>query len=161
MAHADYRPAQPADWPVIEAMCLALYAADVVGEPMDRGKIRRSLRGLAEHPDRGQVVVAEADGCVAGYAIVIWFWSNEYGGLLAVVDELWVEPGQRGRGVASGLFAWLRRQYPELVGLDLEVSPENDQALGWYQRRGFVPIRNQMLRWLPRDSNDPDQGSAE
>lgn len=161
MAHADYRPAQPADWPFIEAMCLALYAADVVGEAMDGSKIRRSLGVLADHPDRGQVIVAEAGGRLAGYAIVIWFWSNEYGGLLAVVDELWVEPGQRGRGVASGLFEWLRRQYPELVGLDLEVSPENVQARGWYQRRGFEPIRNQMLRWLPRASDDPVQESAE
>jgi len=149
MADADFRPAQASDWSQIQRMCRDLYVEDVVGETMDDGKILRTLAHLVAHPDQGQAWVVVVDGRALGYAILIWFWSNEYGGLLGVVDEIWVEPEARGLGIGSGFLKALQRSRDDLVGLDLEVSPENTHARGWYARRGFVPIRNQMLRWRP------------
>ena len=149
MSEALFRPARPADWFAIQRMCQALYVDDVVGEPMDEAKILRTLRHLTACPAQGQVWLAEAGDQAIGYAILIWFWSNEYGGQLGVIDEIWVDPPFRGRGVGSHFLHALQRSRDDLLGLDLEVSPENTEARAWYAHRGFEPIRNQMLRWRP------------
>lgn len=140
------RPYQDADLVPLQAMALALYAADVVGESMTAAKVQRSATHFQRHPDRGRILVVESAGALVGYVIVVWFWSNEYDGLIAVIDELWVEPRWRGQGIASALFARVLADHPEAIALDVEVSPENAAAQGWYQRRGFSPIRNLMMR---------------
>lgn len=146
------RACTAADLADLERMVLALYVNDVVGEPMTPVKVRRTLDALQLHPDRGRILIGEVAGAVIAYAIVIWFWSNEYGGLIGVIDELYVEAPWRGRGIGSALFDAVLEQQPELVALDLEVSPENQSAMAWYQRRGFVPTRNRTLRRLRQSS---------
>ena len=115
MADADFRPAQASDWSQIQRMCRDLYVEDVVGETMDDGKILRTLAHLVAHPDQGQAWVVVVDGRALGYAILIWFWSNEYGGLLGVVDEIWVEPEARGLGIGSGFLQALQHSRDDLV----------------------------------------------
>jgi GNAT superfamily N-acetyltransferase len=59
---------------------------------------------------------------VVGYGILANRWSNGLGGQVLHVDELYVRPGRRGRGVASdflGLIAkvfWTSRDTVELRG---------------------------------------------
>lgn len=137
-----------ADLADLERMALALYQSDVVGEPMSADKIRRTFAALQAHPDRGRILMLQMDARNVAFAIVIWFWSNEYGGLIGVIDELYVEPQWRGHGIGSAVFEAVLAQWPELVALDLEVSPENQAALDWYLRRGFRTTRNRMLRRL-------------
>jgi GNAT superfamily N-acetyltransferase len=45
----------------------------------------------------------EFDRQVVGYALLMSFWSNEYGGELCNVDELYVQPAQHGRGLSTEL----------------------------------------------------------
>ena len=80
----------------------------------------------------------EVEGRVAGYALLVAFWSNEYGGEVCCVDELYVVPGARGRGFGSALFEGIGRLWGrEPVAVALEVRPENTRALSLYRRLGF------------------------
>ncbi|MGJ8618384.1 MAG: GNAT family N-acetyltransferase, partial [Sulfitobacter sp.] len=36
-----------------------------------------------------------------GYIVITFGWSVEFGGLDAIIDELYIRPGVRGRGIAS------------------------------------------------------------
>ncbi len=125
---------------------LALYAEDSPGEPMDAGKIRRTLRTLEAHPDKGRVRLIEVDGACIGYLILIDFWSNEYGGDLLTLDELYLRPEWRGRGFGRAVIEHLVATLPQAaVGLQLEVSPQNPRAASFYRRLGFRPMRNRPL----------------
>lgn len=90
-----YRPFVPADLPELEAMVLSLYAGDAYGRPMTPDQVRRTAAELTAHPDKGRVEIIESDGIVVGYAIVVSFWSNEYGGPVAILDELLIKPAWR------------------------------------------------------------------
>lgn len=140
------RPCAAVDLPEIQQLAMALYVEDVVGEAMTPTKVARTVAEFERHPQRGRALVAESAEGVVGYAFVVWFWSNEYGGAIAVVDELYVVPAWRGRGVGSAFFERILADHPEAIALDIEVSPENERAQGWYERRGFRPTRNLMLR---------------
>jgi ribosomal protein S18 acetylase RimI-like enzyme len=65
-------------------------------------------------------------------------WSNEMGGNVAFVDELYVMPGARRRGIARGLFEFVERERLfGAVAVALEVSPGNEGAWKLYESLGF------------------------
>lgn len=134
------------DRAALEAMVLALYREDAPGRRMTRAKIARTVAELARRPHKGRIVVFRGTGGPAGYAIVIFAWSNELGGDVLVIDELYVEPGSRGRGIASRFLRHLAAGgLGPAAGLQLEVTPGNARAAAWYRRLGFRPLANTTL----------------
>lgn len=75
-----------------------------------------------------------------GYIIVSFGWSVEFGGMDGFVDELFVRPGVRGRGIASEVLHALPRALAGvgLKALHLEVNVENEGAQKLYGRAGFA-----------------------
>jgi GNAT superfamily N-acetyltransferase len=70
---------------------------------------RLALGVLRREPDLGRALVLDDGGAVRGYAFVIGFWSNELGGHVRAVDEIFIEPALRRRGHARALIAELSR----------------------------------------------------
>ncbi len=148
-----WRPATPADDEAIVAMCLALDREDPGPRPVQAAQVRRTLATLRRQPVRGRAIVLEEGGAPAGYALLVSFWSNELGGEICNVDELWVAPPARGKGTATALLRSLQSghgPWPTIpVAIELEVSPRNERARALYRALGFEPYRNTMLRWRP------------
>ena len=64
-------------------------------------------------------------------------WSQEGGGLTVWVDELYVLPEFRGRGLGSACFRELRALYPAAARFRLELAPDNLRARALYERMGY------------------------
>jgi GNAT superfamily N-acetyltransferase len=73
--------------------------------------------------------VAEDDGALAGILVL----DGEF------VDQLYVEPALTGRGIGSALLAVAKRERPQ--GLQLWVFQTNAGARRFYERHGFVAVR--------------------
>lgn len=74
-----------------------------------------------------------------GYVVITFGWSVEFGGLDAIIDELYIRPGVRGRGIASEALIALPRALAGggLRAVHLEVDKTNEKALKLYKRAGF------------------------
>lgn len=135
-------------------MMVALYVEDPSPETVTVASSLRTLARLRDEPVRGTAMVLEDDGGVAGYALLASFWSNELGGVICVVDELYVAPPHRGRGLATWFVGelaratapWVPAGFREAVALELEVTPHNARARALYERLGFAPKKNAVLR---------------
>jgi GNAT superfamily N-acetyltransferase len=57
--------------------------------------MQRTLAEFTANPIRGAVAVLEMRNKPCGYAVLVSFWSNEFGGEICAVDELFVEPEYR------------------------------------------------------------------
>jgi GNAT superfamily N-acetyltransferase len=142
----EFRPFAEQDFAELEGMILELYREDPEGEPMTREKIDRTVHELSRHPEKGSVIIFIADDAVAGYAILVFYWSNEYGGDVVFIDELYVKPRWRGQGIATRFIEHLVKQPDETTqALALEVTPGNERAYTYYQKLGFIPTRNRQL----------------
>jgi len=148
-----WRVAITADDEAVISMCLALDAHDPGQVPVTVQQISHTLTKLREEPGRGRAVVCQVESRLVGYALLISFWSNELGGEVCNIDELFIHQDHRGRGLATHLLEQLASAEPSLwfprpAALALEVSPQNERARALYERRGFSGSNLMMSRRL-------------
>ena len=142
-----WRPASPEDGEEIVSMCLALFREDPGVAPVEAEQVRETLAVFEREPERGRAVVAEVGGRVAGYALLVPYWSNEFRGEICGVDELYVVPDARGEGLGSALFGAIDAGcFGSFAGAALGVTPGNVHARRLYERLGFRPVGTMMLR---------------
>lgn len=152
-----WRMAQPADDESVVEMCLGLFDEDPGPLPVAGTNMRATLAHLRRDPGRGRAVVLDVEQQVSGYALLIPFWSNELGGEICEVDELFVAPEHRNRGYGSSLFAAIAQGdlWPlPVAAIVLGVTPNNLAARRLYERLGFAAAGVAMVRRLPRGADD-------
>ncbi len=147
----SWRRSLESDDEAIIALSLRLYEEDPSPEAVPRAHTLRTLVTLRAEPIRGRAVVLAGAQEVVGYALLVAFWSNELGGETCEIDELYVTPEHRSKGLASKLLRsvaegkgpWDRRP----VALGLQVTPDNARAKALYLKLGFREWKNQLLVW--------------
>ena len=84
--------------------------------------------------------------------MLIAFWSNELGGNICGVDELFVVPEYRSQGFGKSFFEALAQGdlWPTpIVGMALGVTPDNVRGRRLYERLGFAAVGVSMVRRIP------------
>jgi ribosomal protein S18 acetylase RimI-like enzyme len=145
-----WRPAREDDYDDLVEMSLALYASDPPTRSVTEAQIRATLAKFRAEPARGLAVVLDSGSGAIGYALLVSFLSNELGGEICTIDELFIRDGWRSRGFGSRLIDAIEAGgtiWPgHPVALELEVSPGNARALALYERLGFRLKRNACMR---------------
>ena len=104
-------------------------------------RIELVLKELITHPaERGSVWVAEAQGTLIAYLVIVLVTSLEHQGLMAEIDELFVLPQARSAGTGAALLAAAEADLRErgCVRLQLQLASGNTRARTFYERRGFA-----------------------
>jgi len=112
---------------------------DGEGYPFDQPRTRVALERILEEPSLGCVWLIDDDGRRAGYIVMTLGYSLEYGGRDAFVDELYVEPSCRRRGLASAAIDYVVEVCGQLGvrALHLEVERDNSGGQALYRKHGF------------------------
>lgn len=108
----------------------------------------QALRDLAlallEDPSQGvQLIARNADGDAVGFATVFWTWQTLSASRTGVMNDLYVTPGERGRGWADALIkacaeCCAARSISTLVW---QTALDNERAQAVYRRVGAKPER--------------------
>lgn len=98
-----------------------------------------ALRQAASGHPLARVWFVRESEAILGYAVLGLGFGIEYGGADAFVDDLYLIPTARGRGVGGRVLALLEAEARSLglCALFLVVDPDNAPALQLYRRRGF------------------------
>jgi GNAT superfamily N-acetyltransferase len=104
-----WRLAKLEDDDAVVEMCMRLYDVDPGHLTVHPENMRATLQALRREPCRGRAVVLEIENQPSGYALLIAFWSNELGGHICEVDEVFVVPGHRSQGHGKSLFEAISR----------------------------------------------------
>lgn len=104
-------------------------------------------RALIADPEREgvQLVARDGDGGAIGFATVFWTWQTLEADRLAVMNDLYVDPGSRGSGVAEALIAGCADRAREhgAASLGWQTALDNERAQKLYDRVGA-----RRSRWL-------------
>ncbi|MBQ2806620.1 MAG: GNAT family N-acetyltransferase [Clostridia bacterium] len=83
--------------------------------------------------------VFEDDGVLQGYAMVAKSFSTEFGKPCMWLEDIYVAPEFRDRGIGSAFMSYIQNKYTDAI-FRLEVEPENERAVHVYEKCGFVVI---------------------
>jgi ribosomal protein S18 acetylase RimI-like enzyme len=109
------------------------------GHPLSERGEAALLAAARGHPLAHAWLVRERDR-VVGYTVLGLGFGIEYGGPDAFVDDLYLLPEARGRGIGTAVLELLEAQARELglAALFLVVDPLNEPAVRTYRGRGFA-----------------------
>jgi ribosomal protein S18 acetylase RimI-like enzyme len=142
---AGFRAAVTEDADALLDLVEAFYREE--GYPFERSAARRTLIGLVRAPARGWVWVIERRSKPVGYVVVTLGYSLEYRGTTALVDELYLVPEHRGRGLGSQALRLVERvcSSSRVRTVHLEVERSNAGADALYRRLGFADRGRSLL----------------
>jgi len=106
------------------------------------------LEAVVANGDRGFVLLARVNERIVGVAYAATILSAEHSGLVAWLEELYVAPAYRSRGIGSALLDAVVERAHEVgvVAVDLEVDSSHSRAESLYRRLGFRPLDRS--RWV-------------
>ena len=107
----------------------------------------RALTPLLEGIPHGVAYLFGLQKAPIGYVVISFGWSVELGGMDGYVDEIYIRPGVRGRGIGSEMLLKLPKALAEvgLCALHLEVSRDNTRARALYEKLHFKARDQYML----------------
>ena len=141
-----FRDITTADHDLILPMVQDFYQGDAVLHPVDPEILERSFRDAADPQEpllRGLLI--EMDGQPAGYLYITQCYSAEVGGRCVFLEEIYLAPAFRGRGLGGEILAWIESQYPTARRFRLEVNDINQNAIRLYQKAGYQYLRYEQM----------------
>ena len=145
----SFRPADASDADGLLVMMRELY--DHEGIAFEEPTARAALTQLLADDSCGVAHLMTLGGEVAGYLVITFGFSLEFGGRDAFVDELYVKDEFRGRGAGKAALGFAAEvcRARGVRALHLEVERANESAQGVYRKAGFVDHDRYLLtRWL-------------
>ena len=137
-----FRDLTPEDRDLVVPMVQAFYRSDAVDHPVDAAILERSFQDAASPAEpllRGLLIQWEDKP--AGYMYLTQCYSAEVGGRCVFIEEIYLEPEYRRRGLGAQIMAWLEQEYPAARRFRLEVTQANQGAISLYQRAGYTFLR--------------------
>ncbi len=105
----------------------------------EESALENALIPLLEGSPYGAVYLMGPARAPIGYVTLTFGWSIEFGGMDAFVDEIYIRPGVRGRGMALDALISLRSMLKSagVKAIHLEVAREDQRAQRLYGRAHF------------------------
>jgi GNAT superfamily N-acetyltransferase len=108
--------------------------------PADSDLLKMS-RALIDNPSRDgiQVIARDNDGQALGFATIFWSWSTLSAARIAVMNDLFVHPEARGRGLADALIGACAQaciERGDIASLRWQTAKDNARAQAVYERVG-------------------------
>ena len=127
-----------------------------LGTPMDRDDARRGFADLIADPRLGRAYLLMSGDAVAGYVVFTLGFTLQFGGRDAFIDDLYIRPAFRDRGLGAAALQRLREEAEamDVRAIHLLVARTNPRAEALYRRSGFqeLPYKFMSVALPPREA---------
>jgi len=147
------RPAVAADAGLVLAMVRELAEYERLADQVVAGEAD-FVRWLFGDTPAAEVVIAETGGAAVGFALFFTSFSTFLGRPGIYLEDLYVRPAHRGRGVGSALLRHLAKvtRARGYGRLEWSVLDWNTEAIGFYLRLGAVAMTEWSVYRLTGDA---------
>lgn len=123
----------------------AFYSSEAVLHAIPETYITKTFDELMSSDVYAECYIIEKDGERAGYALLAKTFSQEAGGLVVWLEEIYILPEFRSCGLGGKFLAFLKDNL-KAARLRLELCPSNSRACEVYKRHDFESLNyNQMI----------------
>ena len=131
------RDITPEDKAAFLAMAEQLYSSKAVTNKVDRHILEATFdAAINKSPFLRAFIIVDNDMPV-GYALLSFSYATEVGGLVVLLEDLYISEKCRGMGLGNKFLQFIEQEYPLAKRFRLEVTKENKQAIGLYSKLGY------------------------
>lgn len=132
------RPIQKNDREFYLASAARFYQSPVVLSPIPASHIEKTFDLLLAGTPFASAYILESNGSKKGYALLAHTWSQEAGGEVIWIEEIYILPEARNQGLGKEFFAYLEKKYQgQVKRFRMDVEKENEGAVRLYRSLGF------------------------
>ena len=126
------------------------YSSDAVLHPIPRAYIERTADEALQSDAYAEIYLLECEGEPAGYGLTARTVSQEAGGSVLWIEELYIREQFRSRGLGREFFSYIEEKNKDRTArIRLEVEEENTRAASLYERLGYEKLDyKQMIKDL-------------
>lgn len=121
-------------------MMKEFYSSPAVLHRVSEENFMRTLDEAESDSPYMDIFILECQGQVAGYALTAYTYSNEAGGKVVWIDELYVLPTFQCKGLGREFLSYIKSSFGNFARIRLEVEESNDGATRLYRREGFESL---------------------
>jgi len=140
--NVTYRNYEENDFNELCRMVFSLYREDPEGQPISAANINLTICESIDFPEKLRIVMICADEEAIGYCILVFYWSNEYGGDILSIDEIYIKEEYRNQSIASDFISGLADASGSIAAVAVDTTPSNSAATRLYERLGFKTSPN-------------------
>lgn len=123
------------------------YHSPAVLYPIPDSYIERTFEECMNEGAYALGFILEYEGQTAGYGLVAKTFSQEAGGYVYWLEELYILEEYRSKGLGSEFFAYVEEHKEEGVKrFRLEVEEDNVRAAALYERLGYKPLAYKQMK---------------
>ena len=120
------------------SMSEQFYNSDAVMQPVDKQHFINTFNELINSDAYADCYIIEKNNKISGYALLSKTFSNEAGGMVLWLEEIYIKPEFRGQNLGNEFFSFLMKELaPKYKRVRLEVESYNKTAIGLYEKNGF------------------------
>ena len=130
-------------------MCMDFYNTDGVEHSIPVSNMEKTFNLLMEGLDFAKAYVCEKNNKTVGYILLALTYSNEAGGMVVWLDEIYVKPEFRSQGIGSELIDFVIEKYKNKISrFRLEITESNIGAKKLYLSKGFKDLSYRQMEIL-------------
>ena len=135
---ADIRPITSKDISTLLPLIEQYWIFEDVAS-FDTARVTKELQRFCADATLGNGWIARVDGQAVGYLVAVYVFSLEHLGLTAEIDEFFVLPSARGKGLGDELLKLAEAEFIRrgCTNVALQLGKGNDRARTFYRAHGY------------------------
>lgn len=134
------RPIENSDKDLFIDLAKQFYTSHAVDHSIPLEHFERTFDECLNDSPYCHAVMVECDGKSVGFGLLAITYSNEAGGIVIWLEELYIQPEYRSRGLGKELFNYIYSTYPHAARYRLEATRSNERAISLYKHLGYQEL---------------------
>lgn len=121
-------------------MAREFYSSDAVLHSVPEEYFQKTVDEVLRSDTYAEIYLFEHEGKTAGYGLTARTFSQEAGGYVMWIEEIYIREEYRSKGLGKEFFGFLDNKEKNVVRLRLEVEAENVRAVSLYKKLGYEKL---------------------
>jgi len=121
-------------------MAEKFYSSKAVAHNIDRHLLETTFDTAVNKSSFLHALIIEDNDIPVGFALLSFSYATEVGGLVVLLEDLYISEACRGKGLGSKFMQFMEKEYPAAKRFRLEVTKENRGAIDLYCRFGYKQL---------------------
>ena len=128
------------DASILEEMMIKFYTGPAVLHKIDKKNIQNTIAILGQGSPFTEAFIIKFGEDVAGYVLLSFTYSNESGGQVVWIEEIFIYEKFRGKQLSKALLNHILSEYHSASRFRMDVVEDNDISMNLFTSFGFEKL---------------------